>query len=238
VFASESYLVGGNWRMLLRPRNWDPAKPLILSGHGHSAAASGPYVGVPVPGYGARTYSAMLDAGFAVVLTDSAGGKSWGGAAAVTEYDAARTWAQSKLGLPTGPAHAFGFSMGGCLAATWAADNTDCLSLTLVCPALDLDYLYTNNYGGYAASEITAAYPGGYAELDPVVLAEGGAFDSIPTLLYHAAPEDTVVPLASVEAFAAASGAQVGKDVSPWVSAHSPDSITPEDLVEHLLENS
>lgn len=236
--SSESTLV-----MFPRGFRRDGTRPTVFMLHGHNSAAAGPYNVVPTAGYGWAMAEAVLRAGYPICLPDAGGGKGWNGNTAVTKLEANRQAMISNFGAKSGPAFICGFSMGGMLAASYAAENpSNVKALVLTCAALDMVHIHDTNYNSYGTAELEAAHGGSLASYqaalptkNPMARAAAGDLDAIPTLIYHAAPADTVCPLASYQQFAADSGAEIHQDQS---QGHDPDITDPVRLIEFLEENA
>lgn len=244
--SSISTVVAGEGRTILLPRGYkrDGTVAPVLSGHGHNSTVGlppGTYGGVPAVGYGWATFSAYLDVGIPVVICDAGGGKGWNGNAALQHLENARLWARDNYATKDGPAHLFGFSMGGSLIASYAAENpTKTKSMVLACPGIAIDKLHDSNYGGYAAAELEAAHGGTLASYnaalpvkDPMVRAANGDYDALSILIYHAAPEDTTISLADVTQFANDSGAEIHKSS---LLQHNPDVVDRNRLIDFIME--
>jgi pimeloyl-ACP methyl ester carboxylesterase len=231
-------------RLVMLPRGFraDGTVRPVLMCHGHSLAAAGPYGVVPAAGYGWQLVAALLSAGYPVCLPDAGGGKGWNSTASVTHLDNARLRMSSTYGAKTGAAHIMGFSMGGMLAASYAAENpTLAKTLTLTCPAVDMASIHDTNYGGYGTAELEAAHGGSSGTYtaalptkNPMVRAAANDLDSVPTAIFHGAPADTVVPLASINQFASDAGASILQDQS---QGHDPDIAVPATVLALLAAN-
>lgn len=237
--SSHFRTIAGEDRVVLLPRGYRRGvKPAVLAGHGHSFEVAGPYAGVPAVGFGWATISVYLEAGHPVCMIGAGGPRTWNSDAAVQHMENARQWMQAEYAAAPGGVHLFGFSMGGALAASYAAEHrASVLSACFACPALDLGFLYATNANGYATAELDAAHGGNYQAAapvkDPMARAAGGDYDGLPILLYHAAPEDGALPAASAAQFAADTGAEVHKST---LLAHSPDVVDRERLRSFLRD--
>lgn len=227
----------GEGRMWWLPRSWkgDGSLPVVLAGHGHNSSPVGPYCSVPPPGYGWPSWATYLRLGLAIVMIDAGGGKTWNADVALGHMEAARLFSVNELGA-SGQVHLSGFSMGGCLALTYAAENpASALSVSAVCAPLSIDRAHTDNMNGYATAELEDVY-GGLAgfqaalpERDNVWQAQQGAYANAPALITHAASVDPVTHADDAATFAGAAGCTVVEHPE-W--GHNPQCVDVDQLYE------
>lgn len=238
-------VVGAETRVVIIPRGYkqDHSVPPVILGHGHSLAAQGPYATPPAVGFGWAALEPYMRLGIPMCIIDAGGANKWNSDAAVQLMEDARAWMVANYSAKDGPAHIFGFSMGGTLAATYAAAHPDkTKTLVLACPGLDIVYLHDSNFNAYGKAELETAIGGGTTpgftaalpNKDPMELAQTDHYDNLPILIYHAAPDDTALPLASANLFAANTGAEIHRSTTH--NDHNPDVIDPVRLDSWLRE--
>lgn len=139
------------------------------------------------------------------------GTTTWNNDASLARVTAAWDYAKSNLGVKTDKLVLWGGSMGGGTALTYALTNpANVAAVGVSIPALDPEYVRTNNVGGYQAS-IEANY--GAATPVPTVkqpVTRGSEWPatSIPLAVWYST-SDPYTPQASTETFGAAAGAQM-----------------------------
>lgn len=162
-------------------------------------------------------------------LTDGSGfpvaamgtGTTWGNSTFRTNASQLKTNAQTAL-FASGKVHLLGASAGGLGALNWAKNNPTLVqSIVLLIPVLDVQYVHTNNIGGYAAA-ISTAYGGAPVDADnPADYAAN--LSGIPISLYYST-DDPYTPLSTNQAFIAATGAEgysMGANQHGWTAPWS-----------------
>lgn len=150
-----------------------------------------------------------------IPVASCATGVLWGNSTQRTNMSTLKTNAQTSL-FAAGKVHLMGASAGGLAALNWAKNNPTLVqSISLVIPVIDVQYVHTNNIGGFA-SEINTAYGGAPADADcPAKYAANLA--GIPIKIWYST-DDTYTLAATTTTFASASGATA---VSMGAIAHS-----------------
>lgn len=163
---------------------------------------------------------------------------TWGNAAAMTAIDAAVNWATAASGKPAGmtaydvvpgglgPVIMIGVSMGGASTLNYAARNPAKVRAILgIVPVADVNDVYTNNRGGWAA-DIDLAYAGNWTangqgaapSYNPASNIPG-ALKALPLSMYYSAGDATVLG-AAVNNYAALYGANSSVSVIPGAPIH------------------
>lgn len=165
-------------------------------------------------------------------------GDHWGNDASIATVASARTAMNAQLGPRTDKVLLAGISMGALLALNWARQNlASVAAVALVTPAVSLQDIHDNNRGGYAA-EIEAAYDGLAAYTaalpthNPVEYA--AELEGVPIEVWRSTT-DTICTQATVDAFAATTGAEVH---SLGAVGHTAGALDGQDIANFLLEHA
>lgn len=155
----------------------------------------------------------IAEAGYPVLSVDAGGAATWGNDTAIARVGTARTYLQgAAVGAKAGKVLLIGVSMGALNCFAYAGANAvNVAALVGFIPVSDLTDMRANNRGGYQAS-IDTAYGGTYSEgsfgatHNPQTMAAAGKFAAVPTRLFYASDDTTVVP-ATVTTLASTIGA-------------------------------
>lgn len=174
-------------------------KPIILV-PGHAASSSlcaAEYADLTNNPNQAKLARALADYGYPC-FAPNADGNTWGNDTALTRIGEAKTYLQTTLGCLSGAVILLGVSMGAGAMMAWArANKVSVAAMVGILPVSDLQDIVTNNRGGLA-SNVNAAYSGGYSNAsygsthNPAVFASQLA--GIPTQLWYATDDTVVLP--------------------------------------------
>ncbi|QFP94078.1 hypothetical protein SEA_JABBERWOCKY_23 [Gordonia phage Jabberwocky] len=197
--------MGGEVVTVAAPRRWraDGSRVALVLAEG--------YTNDPLVTYRPAQLQPVVDAvtraGF-LVVNAQLGTNAFGNDTAQSRVDALVDFARSEYGADPDRVALAGFSMGAMNVLAWAgnAPVDDVAFVHVWCPATDQAWMHSQP--SWAAA-LDTAYDGwttaDRAGHDPLTLAQAGAFDDIALRVEYAA-DDTTVPAAQVQAFAAAAG--------------------------------
>lgn len=202
-------VVSGESFIVLRPKNYAPAKRAVLYVHGVEAGEGS----IAWQSYAERTalINGIAAAGHVVLSCTHGGNATWGNDTVISRITAAKNYLLGLDGvLPTKIA-LLGTSMGALASLVWAGANPSIASCVVgVIPVANLTDVHANNRGGFQAA-VNAAYGGVYSEgvygatHNPDTMAGAGAFSSVPTQLWYGDSDSIAVP-GAVTGFKAKAG--------------------------------
>jgi pimeloyl-ACP methyl ester carboxylesterase len=180
---------------------------------------------------------ALVEAGHPYLAIDAGGTFTWGHDDSIAAVGDGKTYLQGTLGAKAGPIFLFGFSMGALPALNWARQNlASVAAVALICPVVALDWANDNDTPAGAAAQIATAYGGGYeaglATHDPTAYAS--ELTSLPGKIWRST-DDASVPMAQVDAFAAAADFEV-RDLG--AVGHSPVSVDAAEVASFFASHS
>lgn len=179
--------------------------PGVLFCPGHGAGA---YQGRAYP-YTLHIVRALVGAGYPYMSID-AQGDSWGNDAAIADVEDGVDYLEGTIGA-VDDVFLIGFSMGALAVLNFARANLARVrAVALICPMVAMDWANDNSTPAYAPGELATVYGGGYeaalATHDPSAYA--AELVDLPGKVWRAS-DDTSVPPAQVDAFAAAAEFEV-----------------------------
>lgn len=163
----------------------------------------------------ASTYAviqAVARAGFPVLTTDLGGTDTWGNDTAIARLTEAKTYLQGAAwNAKAGTVLLLGQSMGALAMLNWARQNLASVAAAVgLVPVSDLNDVYANNRGGFAAG-IDTAYGGSYVDSTQKALHNPAYFATLGDLAglnyqAHYGSSDTIVIPSTVTGLVSAIG--------------------------------
>lgn len=216
------------------PRVFNKKYPLVVFMAGGSDTPVSAPLGGAIP-----AMDALVDAGFVVVQPSvGTGGAAYGNATAMARVNAAKAYAQARLGCRDGRIVVSGTSNGGITALQYTRQYDVAATVTFIAP-IDLYYMRDNNISGTAAGINTAA---GVTGTDPFpahfdLWTDAASYAGKPILQYSSSNDPLRNPANTQQAWAAAVGAEWHDLGATGHDYNSMGTVVPADVVEFVLDN-